>query len=78
MRGGGERMKRGMSWRSGVCGVVGGEKLKRENMLGLGIGIKPLRLSRSFTGTSNHSVAVAAVVEVWRPGPGMEEKWDIR
>ena len=48
-------MKRGMSWRSSVCGVVGGEKLKRKNTLGLGIGIKPLRLSRSFGGTSNNS-----------------------
>ena len=53
--GGGERMKRGMSWRSGVCGVVGGEKQRRKNTLGLGIGIKPLRLSRSFGGTSNNS-----------------------
>ena len=48
------RMKRGMSWRGSVCGVVGGEKVKRKNTLGLGIGMKPLRLSRSFGGTSNY------------------------
>ena len=49
----GGRVKRGMSWRSSVCGVVGvgGEKAKRKNMLSLGIGIQPLRLSRSFGGS---------------------------
>ena len=51
------RMKRGLSWRSSVCGGVNvsEEKVKRKNMLGLGIGMKPLRLSRSFGGTSNNS-----------------------
>ena len=52
---GGGKVKRGMSWRSSVCGVVGREKAKRKNTLGLGIGMKPLRLSRSFGGTSNNS-----------------------
>ncbi|KAF8800236.1 hypothetical protein BYT27DRAFT_7217155 [Phlegmacium glaucopus] len=50
-------VKGGMSWRSSVCGVVGvgggEEKVKRKNTLGLGI--KPLRLSRSFGGTSNNN-----------------------
>jgi len=52
---GGGRVKRGMSWRSSVCGVVGAgeEKAKRKNTLGLGI--KPLRLSRSFGGNSNRN-----------------------
>ena len=49
--GGGGKMKRGVSWKSSTCDV---EKMKRKDTLGLGIGIKPLRLSRSFGGTSNN------------------------
>ena len=49
--GGGGKMKRGVSWKSGACDV---EKMKRKNTLGL-VGMKPLRLSRSFGGTSNNS-----------------------
>jgi hypothetical protein len=65
------KVKRGMSWRSSVCGVVGREKAKGKNTLGLGIGMKPLRLSRSFGGTSNNSGG-GGRESVTGPGNGRE------
>ena len=47
---GGGKIKRGMSW-SSVCGAVG---VKGKSTLGLGIGMKPLRLTRSFGGSSHN------------------------